>query len=93
MYMFYIEGSLAPAFFIVLTGYLGRDVKIAVIFLTIGVAMSGCQYGSGFIVNPVDIAPRYAGIIFGISNTTGTLGGFLAPIVIGLITTDVSKLC
>ncbi|KAL4231338.1 hypothetical protein ACF0H5_008917 [Mactra antiquata] len=84
-------GTLAPAVFIIITGHLDGNPGFAVAMLTIGVAMSGCQYGSGFIVNPVDIAPRYAGVIFGISNTTGTLGGFLAPIAIGIITVDKTR--
>ncbi|WAR21429.1 S17A5-like protein [Mya arenaria] len=81
-------GTLLPAVFVILTGHMGERPEVAVAMLTLGVAMSGCQYGSGFIVNPVDIAPRYAGIIFGISNTTGTLGGFLAPMAIGYLTSD-----
>lgn len=81
-------GTFVPAVFVIITGHLDGHPGIAVAMLTVGVAMSGCQYGSGFIVNPVDIAPRYAGIIFGISNTTGTLGGVLAPVVIGIITED-----
>ncbi|XP_016439002.1 putative anion transporter 5 [Nicotiana tabacum] len=32
---------------------------------------------SGFAVNYMDIAPRYAGIIMGISNTAGTLAGIV----------------
>ncbi|XP_009767349.1 putative anion transporter 5 [Nicotiana tabacum] len=32
---------------------------------------------SGFAVNYMDIAPRYAGIVMGISNTAGTLAGII----------------
>lgn len=32
---------------------------------------------SGFAVNHMDIAPRYAGILMGISNTAGTLAGII----------------
>lgn len=85
----YFQGNILPAIFIVITGNVAEDPGVAVAMLTIGVAMSGCQYGSGFIVNPVDIAPRYAGIILAISNTTGSLGGFFAPVAIGIITVNV----
>ena len=82
---------LAPGTFVVAVGYMTCEQSTtAVILLTLGVAMSGFQYGSGWMVNPVDIAPRYAGVIFGISNTFATVPGFVAPIVIGLITTNVS---
>ena len=33
-----------------------------------------------------DIAPAYAGIIFGISNTFATLPGILSPYVVGALT-------
>ncbi|XP_045163989.2 sialin-like [Mercenaria mercenaria] len=84
-------GNMIPAIFIVIMGNVADDPGIAVAMLTLGVAMSGCQYGSGFIVNPVDIAPRYAGIILAISNTTGSLGGFFAPLAIGIITVDKTR--
>ncbi|XP_045161342.2 sialin-like [Mercenaria mercenaria] len=84
-------GNILPAIIIVIMGNVADDPGIAVAMLILGVAMSGCQYGSGFIVNPVDIAPRYAGIIIGISATTGALGGFFAPLAIGFITVDKTK--
>lgn len=51
----------------------------------------------GFIANHVDIAPKHAGVLFGISNTFATLPGIFAPYVIGYVTAatgnpDVSQL-
>jgi len=37
-------------------------------------------------VNHLDIAPRYAGILMGISNGVGTLSGMICPIVVEMIT-------
>jgi len=37
-------------------------------------------------VNHLDIAPRYAGILMGISNGIGTLSGLLCPIVVERLT-------
>ena len=37
-----------------------------------------------------DIAPAYAGIIFGISNTFATLPGVLSPYLVGALTEKVS---
>ena len=36
---------------------------------------------SGFNVNHLDIAPRYASILMGFSNGFGTIAGMLCPIV------------
>ena len=64
---------------------------LVVTLLIIGIAMSGFQYGSGFLVNAVDIAPRYAGIIMAMSNAVASLCGYLAPFAVGIITESVSK--
>lgn len=45
-----------------------------------------------FRVNALDIAPKYASIIIGISNTFGTVPGILSPILTGyLVTHEVRK--
>ena len=36
---------------------------------------------TGFNVNHLDIAPRYASILMGMSNGIGTLAGMICPIV------------
>merc|ERR1719436_698668 len=41
---------------------------------------------SGFLVNHLDIAPRYASILMGISNTAATLTSLVCPIVIRALT-------
>ncbi|KAK7098468.1 sialin-like [Littorina saxatilis] len=82
-------GEIVPALFVIGVGFMDCTNPVGgVVLLTVGVSMCGFQYGSGFIVNAGDIAPRYAGIIFGISNTFGTIPGFLAPIAIGIITSE-----
>lgn len=48
-------------------------------------------YLTGFNVNHLDIAPRYAGILMGISNGVGTLSGLLCPIVVERVTKDEVK--
>ncbi|KAL3318865.1 hypothetical protein Ciccas_002456 [Cichlidogyrus casuarinus] len=40
---------------------------------------------SGYSVNIVDIAPQYAGTIFGISNTFATIPGFISPLIVAEI--------
>jgi len=40
---------------------------------------------AGFAVNHLDIAPRYAGIVMGISNTAGTLAGVVGVGLTGQI--------
>ncbi|KAH0539349.1 vesicular glutamate transporter 1 [Cotesia glomerata] len=57
----------------------------ATIALAIGVACSGFAI-SGFNVNHLDIAPRYASILMGMSNGIGTIAGLLVPFFVDTIT-------
>ena len=58
--------------------------------LTCGVAFSGFAI-SGYNVNHLDIAPRYASILMGLSNGIGTLAGIIVPYALdGLIQENVS---
>lgn len=50
---------------------------------------SGFGYGAGFMVNYNDIAGQYAGLILGIGNTFATIPGFIAPAIVGALTTKV----
>ncbi|XP_050696725.1 vesicular glutamate transporter 1-like [Eriocheir sinensis] len=58
-----------------------RNTTIAISSLTLAVGFSGFAI-SGFNVNHLDIAPRYASILMGISNGFGTLSGMICPIVV-----------
>ncbi|XP_048745498.1 sialin-like [Ostrea edulis] len=81
-----ISGKVIPALLLIGLGYLDCTMKgLAIALLTLGVSLSGFQY-SGFLINHMDIAPAYAGILFGISNAAGAVTGFISPAVVGLIT-------
>lgn len=61
---------------------------LAIILLVLSVSLTGIQY-SGFLVNHVDIAPAFAGILFGISNSLAAVTGFISPVIVGVITNEV----
>lgn len=50
-----------------------------------------CLIPSGFNVNHLDIAPRYASILMGISNGVGTLSGMVCPLIVGAMTKNKVK--
>ncbi|XP_069132032.1 vesicular glutamate transporter 1-like isoform X1 [Argopecten irradians] len=62
-----------------------RNTTTAMVCLTLAVGSSGFAI-SGFNVNHLDIAPRYASILMGLSNGVGTLAGMLCPIFTELLT-------
>lgn len=50
------------------------------------VALGACALArAGFAVNHLDIAPRYAGIVMGVSNTAGTVAGVVGVAATGVI--------
>lgn len=72
--------------FMILAAFVMHPV-MSVVFLTIGVGLGGFSL-SGFAVNHLDIAPGYAQILFGITNTFGTIPGMISPILSGYIVVD-----
>lgn len=58
--------------------------QAAVAIATVSLAGTGLGTG-GFIVNHLDIAPRYAGILMGLSNTFATLPGIIGVAATGFI--------
>ncbi|KXZ44588.1 hypothetical protein GPECTOR_65g206 [Gonium pectorale] len=63
-------------------GASGVGYGVAVTTLTLGCL--GFSRG-GFSVNHMDIAPKYAGMVMGISNTAGTVSGVIGVAVTGYI--------
>jgi len=61
-----------------------ESVWLAITIMTIGNALGAFVVG-GFVVNHMDIAPKYAGTLMGITNTAGTIPGIIGVFVSGLI--------
>ncbi|KAH9508375.1 hypothetical protein Btru_050943 [Bulinus truncatus] len=78
-------GLISPAVFLVVVNYVGCDHVLAVVFLTLSVGLQGCIMG-GYNINHLDIAPKFAGVLMGITNALGTIPGFLGPAVVGYLT-------
>lgn len=85
--IFTVVGLLLPAAFLVAVGFVGCNGMLVVIFLTTSSTIGGAS-AAGVFMNQIDIAPRYAGMLLGITNTFGTIPGVLAPIAVGHLTKD-----
>ena len=78
-----IIGSSAPAIGLVLLANV-KDAKTAVILLTVSMGFSSFSF-AGFASNHLDVAPRHAGILFGISNTFATIPGIVGVVLTGYL--------
>lgn len=72
------------ATFLLVVGF-SHTKGVAISFLVLAVGFSGFAI-SGFNVNHLDIAPRYASILMGLSNGVGTLSGMVCPLIVGAMT-------
>lgn len=57
---------------------------LAVLCITLGLGFLAC-FSPGMGINHLDIGPKYAGALVGMTNTAATIPGILAPIIIGFI--------
>ncbi|CAD1471037.1 unnamed protein product, partial [Heterotrigona itama] len=78
-------GMEALFFLVVAHATMQRNGTAAIFALAFGVACSGFAI-SGFNVNHLDIAPRYASILMGMSNGVGTIAGLLVPFFVDYVT-------
>jgi len=89
--VFSTAGFLVPACLLVSTSYVGCDyTSLAVTLFSLAIGIQGLN-GSSYIVNHLDIAPRFAGILMGISNSIGTISGIIGPYVVGFLTNNQPK--
>lgn len=84
-------GCLLAGVFIVATGYT-QHPRTSVIFLVLGVGFSGLN-AIGYAVNHLDIAPPFAGILMGLTNTFASTPGFISPQITGFVTSNKVSHC
>ena len=66
-------------------GFFDVDKMTTIVLLTLSVSLCGL-IDVGHTVNILDIAPQYAGMIYGIVNTMGNIPGVIGPLVTKLMT-------
>lgn len=57
---------------------------MTIVCITLGLGSLAC-FSSGMGINHLDIGPKYAGVLVGLTNTAATIPGILAPIITGFI--------
>ena len=70
---------------LVCIAFLGEYEVAVEVLLFLSIGLLGAGY-SGWQCLAIDMSPNYAGTLVGISNTFGSMPGFLAPLVVGALT-------
>ncbi|KAF8564380.1 hypothetical protein P879_06671 [Paragonimus westermani] len=87
--IFNCGGFGLEAVFLLGVGY-SKTITSALACLILAVGFSGFAI-SGYNVNHLDIAPRYASILMGLSNGVGTISGMICPLTTELLTKGEQK--
>ncbi|XP_025084632.1 sialin-like [Pomacea canaliculata] len=84
--LFQITANVGSAICLISAGYMNCTQRpLAVLLLCLCLSFMGLRR-AGYSSNHIDLAPRHAGVIFGIANTAGTVPGMIAPLVVGALT-------
>ncbi|XP_014248408.1 sialin-like isoform X1 [Cimex lectularius] len=78
-------GSVGSSFGLIGASYSGCNVHVAMTCLIVGMALMGCFYPS-LKVNPIDLAPNYAGTVAALSHSIGGLSGIVIPYIVSSLT-------
>lgn len=83
-----MQALLPSAAVLMLLGLFGAALSENQVLGTLALlqGIGGIETGGGYSVNHLDIAPAHAGVVQGVKNTFGQGTGWMAPIVLGLMT-------
>ncbi|XP_055913577.1 sialin-like isoform X2 [Eupeodes corollae] len=77
-------GSIIPSIGLIGVAYVGCSGTWVMFMLAVLGAFNGATY-AGFQMNHIALSPKYAGTVYGITNTAGSMSGFLGPYITGLV--------
>ena len=87
IFFFNFTAHIIPGIFLVLLTYIGSDPYVAVAIITFSLGSNGAATMTN-LQNSQDLAPNFAGTIYGIINFVGTTAGFITPILVAYFTQD-----
>lgn len=71
----------------IILAYFGKDPYVCVAIMTISLGFNGAATASN-LQNSQDLAPNYAGTLYGIINCVGTTPGIFSPIIVAAFTKE-----
>ncbi|KAK0050422.1 sialin [Biomphalaria pfeifferi] len=84
-------GLFGPAICMVGLTFMDCTQQVGAVVLLCGtVGLSGVAF-AGYMVNHGDIAPQFAGTLFGITNVAATIPGIFAPYIVGAVTKNKTR--
>ncbi|XP_054004960.1 putative inorganic phosphate cotransporter [Hylaeus anthracinus] len=75
---------IPPSICLIIIAYVGCDRVASTVLLILSIVLCGAIF-VGHLCNQNDLAPNYAGILMGITNTPGTISAFILPALVGAL--------
>ncbi|XP_076630865.1 sialin-like [Colletes latitarsis] len=75
---------IPPSICLIIIAYIGCDRVGSTVLMILSVVLCGAIF-VGHLTNQNDLAPNYAGILMGITNTPGTISAFILPALVGAL--------
>ena len=75
--MFNTIASIGPGVLMLFISTFQCDTNSIIIIICVSLFLSGFAYAGVHNPNILDLAPNYAGVLFGITNTVANIAGFL----------------
>lgn len=78
---------MIPGLFLIILAFFAKDPYVCVAIITLSLGFNGSATLTN-LQNSQDLAPNFAGTIYGIINFVGTTAGFFSPLLVGYFTKD-----
>ncbi|XP_075165435.1 sialin [Haematobia irritans] len=85
--VFCLPSHVIPGIFLVILAFFGKDPYVCVAIMTISLGFNGAATASN-LQNSQDLAPNYAGTLYGIINCVGTTPGIFSPMIVAAFTKE-----
>ncbi|KAL9915576.1 sialin isoform 1-T2 [Glossina fuscipes fuscipes] len=85
--IFCIPSHILPGVFLIILAYFGKDPYVCVALMTVSLGFNGAASVTN-LQNSQDLAPNYAGTLYGIINFLGTTPGFFSPMLVAAFTEE-----
>ncbi|XP_023015544.2 sialin [Leptinotarsa decemlineata] len=82
---FVLFSHILPGVLLFVQTLTGCDVTWAIVLITLSLGSNGASTLTN-LQNSQDLAPNFAGIIYGIANCIGSTTGFISPAIVGYLT-------
>ncbi|KAG5677919.1 hypothetical protein PVAND_007635 [Polypedilum vanderplanki] len=88
---FCVFSHIIPGVFLIILCLVGYDPYICVAIMTLSLGFNGAATHTN-LQNSQDLAPNYAGTLYGMINFVGTMSGFISPTIVAYFTQENSTM-